>query len=424
MIRASLDVERWTLDVGRSRPWLKAFEENVQRPTSNIQHPISGIPRLARLSFIRRSFALLAALVICAHAGTVLTVDGVLHDGELGIDHDLTVGAPPRQVKLPVSSILRARFATANPALLPGVLLVNGARITGTFSALGEATVKIEAKRLRGPARSITIPAKEIAWAIYQPVSPELAAQAPRGKTGALLAGGDFFEGAVRGSDANTAKVLSRIFGPRIFAPWELQVLVLREVQPQPAAFDVLTRDGGIYPALDVIAADGAFVILRHPFYDGMRVPLSNLVEIRASASRLLPLDDIQPTRTDPAPGRDAATCFAANRSLGGGELKLGARTVAAGFECATGATVWWKPPPCAGTFFALVAAGADTPAGQKLTFTVYADGKLTGRSAPLGAGDPPAVLRCAVPGAESLALRIDGSGGSGTWAEPMLLRR
>ena len=364
-----------------------------------------------------RSLVLIAALVLRSHAGTVLTVDGVLRDGELGIDRGITVRGSPAAVNIPVSAILRARFTTADASLQPGVLLVNGGRIAGTFSSLTEATVKIEAKR-------IVIPSKEIAWAIYQPVTPALAAQAPRGKTGALLEGGDFFEGTVRGGDANAAKVLSVIFGPRIFAPWQLHALIIREMQPQPAAFDVVTRDGSIYPALDVQANESAGITLRHPFYNGLRVPLADIVEIRASASRLLPLDDIKPARVDPAAGRDAATCFAANRALDGGALKLGTRAVAAGFECATGATVWWKPPPGAGTFFALVAASAGTPAGQKLTFTVYADGKLTGRSAPLGAGDPAAVLRCAVPGAESLALRIEGAGSSGTWAEPILLRR
>ncbi len=369
---------------------------------------------------MRCSSALLAALAMVVqnlHAGTVLTVDGVLHEGELGIDRGITVRGSAAVVKLAVPAILRARFSAANGTLRPGLVLVNGGRIAGTFSPLNEATVKIEAKR-------IAIPAKEIAWAVYQPITPALAAQAPRGKTGALLEGGDFFEGTVRGGDANTGRVLSQIFGPRTFAPLQLQALVLRDFQQQTAAFDVLTRDGSIYPALDVIAGEGAEITLRHPFYNGLRVPLADLVEIRASASRMLPLDDIKPTRVDPAPGRDAATCFSANRALDGGALKLGNRTVAAGFECATGATVWWQPPPGAGTFFALVAAGADTPAGQKLTFTVYADGKLAGRSAPLAAGDPPAVLRCAVPGAVSLALRIDGAGGTGTWAEPMLLRR
>jgi hypothetical protein len=369
---------------------------------------------------MRRAAVLLAALatvVQSSRAGTVLTIDGALHEGELSIDRGLVVRGSATTVKVPLSGILRARFATAGPEFQPGVVLVNGGRITGAFSSLSETIVRIEKKRT-------AIPAKEIAWAIYQPLGPALAAQMPAGKTGALLPGGDFFEGTVRGGDGATAKVLNPIFGPRTFAAKDVQALILREVQPQPAAFDVVTRDGSIYPALDVIPGDGTGITLRHPFYDGMRIPLSELVEIRASATRLLPLDDIKPTRVDPAPGRDAARCFAANRSLDGGALKLGSRAVPAGFECAAGATVWWKPAPGAGTFFALVAAGAGTPPGQKLIFTVYADNHLAGHSAPLAAGDPPAVLRCAVPGAISLTLRIDGAGGTGTWAEPMLLRR
>jgi len=358
---------------------------------------------------------LLAALAMRAYAGTVLTVDGALHEGELSIDHGIVVRGSPAAVKLPIQGILRARFATADATFQPGVVLVNGGRIAGSFSPLNEATVRIEKKRL-------LIPGKEIAWAIYQPFGPVLAAQMPRGRTGALLPGGDFFEGTLRGGDATAVKLLSQIFGPHTFTAMELQALVIREIQPQPAAFDVLTRDGSIYPALDVQADGSSGITLRHPLYNGLRISAADLVEIRASASRLLPLDDIQPTRVDPAPGRDAVKCFAANRSLGGGALKLGSHAAPSGFECATGATVWWRPPPGAGTFFGLIAASADTPAGQKLTFTVYADGKLAGRSAPLGAGDPFAVLRCAVPGAESLALRIDGTGGSGTWAEPMLL--
>ena len=365
---------------------------------------------------MRFGVVLLSAFAMCAHAGTVLTTDGALHEGALSIDRGIVVRGSS-SARLPISGILRARFAPANPDFQPGLLLVNGGRIAGKFSPLGEETVKIEPQK-------ITIPSKEIAWAIFHSLTPALAAQVPRGKTGALLQGGDFFEGKPRGGDVTSARVLSVIFGPRSFSPPELLALVLRNVQPQSAAFDVLTRDGSIYPALDVLAGDGGDVILRHPLYHGMRVPSAELVEIRASATRFMPIDDIKPTRVDPAPNRDAATCFSANRALDSGPLKLGSQVVTAGFECATGAAVWWKPPPGPGVFFALVAAGADTPPGQRLTFTVYADGKLSGRSIPLAAGDPPAVMRCAVPGRESLALRIDGADGTGVWAEPMLLRR
>ena len=359
---------------------------------------------------------MLAILGMCAHAGTVITADGAMHEGEITLDHGITVRGSPT-LKLTLAAILRARFSAPNPLLQPGVLLVNGGRIAGAFSPLNDAVVRFPAKR-------IAIRSKEIAWAIYRPLPPALALQAPRGKTGALLTGGDFFEGTVRSADAALAKVLNPIFGPRAFAAGEVQAIVLRDFLPQAAAFDVVTRDGSIYPALDVIPGDGADITLRHPLYNGLHIPVSELVEIRAGASRMVPMDGFKPTQIDPAPNRDAATSFAANRALGGGELKLGIAPAAAGFECATGAAIWWKPAPGAGTFSAVVAAATETPAGQKLTFSVYADGKLAGRSAPLGAGDPPAVLRCAVPGRDSLVLRIEGGEGSGTWAEPMLLRR
>lgn len=372
---------------------------------------------LASLKMLRRT--VLLALVSCTHllcAGTVITADGVLHEGEITLDHGITVRGSPT-LKRPLAGILRARFSAPNPQLQPGVLLVNGGRIAGAFSPLNEAVVKFPAKR-------ISIPSKEIAWAIYQPLTPALALQAPRGKTGALLQGGDFFEGTVRSAEAASAKVLNPIFGPRTFVPGEMHALVLRDFLPQPAAFEVVTRDGSIYPALDVTLGDGSEIALRHALYNGLRIPVADLVEIRAGASRMVPMDGIKPARVDAAPNREAAASFAANRALGGGELKLGVSPVAAGFECVAGAAVWWMPAPGAGTFSAIVAAGADTPSGQKLIFAVYADGKLAGRSAPLGAGDAPAVLRCAVAGKESLVLRIEGAAGSGTWAEPMLLRR
>jgi hypothetical protein len=364
-----------------------------------------------------RPLVLLASLVICAHAGTVLTTDGVLHEGELAIDHGIILRASLTTVKLPLSGILRARFATADGAFQPGLVLVNGARIAGAFSSLNNTAVKVESKR-------IAVPGNAIAWAIYNPISPALAAQIPRGKTGTLLPGGDFFEGTPRGGDASSVKVLSEIFGPRTFSASEIHALILREIQPQPSVFEVLTRDGSSYPALDVSFGEGAEIVLRHPLYNGLRVPAGDLVEIRAGGVRL---DEIKPTTVTAAPGRDVAKCFMANGSFHGGGLKLGTREVGAGFECAAGATVWWTPSPGAGTFFAIVAANDDTPAGQKLTFSVYAGGKLAGRSAPLAAGDPPAVLRCAVPIAENLALRIESTGGAasnGTWGEPMLLRR
>jgi hypothetical protein len=344
----------------------------------------------------------------------------VLHEGEISLDNGLVVRGSPATVKLAISNILRARFsAPPSDEFQPGILLATGGRIAGPFSSLSENTVKFGRKGL-------SIPLKEVAWAIYQPFDAQLAGQVPPGKTGALLPSGDFFEGTPRGGDSNTAKVLNPIFGPRTFDARrkEIHALILREIQPLPAAFEVLTRDGSIYPALDVLAGDSLGVTLRHPLYDGLRIPLAELAEIRASSTRLMPLDSLKPSRVDPAPGREAANCFAANRSLDGGPLKLGNRNATAGFECAAGATVWWTTPLGPGTFVTLVAASPSTPSGQKLVFSVYADSRLAAQSKPLGAGDPPVLLRCPLPATGNLTLRIEGTEGSGTWAEPILLRR
>ena len=372
--------------------------------------------RLVKNAALVLALSALAAL----RAGTVLTVDGVLHDGELSLDNGIVVRDSPATVKLPISSVLRARFrAPQSDDFQPGLVLTGGARIAGVFSSLNDPVVKIGAKQ-------IAIPGTDIAWAIYEPLSAQLVAQIPRGKTGAFIPGGDFFEGPPKGGDSNTARVLNPIFGPRTFdaRKKEIHALILREVATQRAVFDVVTRDGSIYPALDVAARDAGGVTLRHPLYDGLRISAADLVEIRASASRLTPLDSFKPARVDPAPGREAANCFAANQSLDGGPLRLGSRVVAAGFESAAGATIWWSLPAGAGTFVALVAASPSTPGGQKLAFTVYAGNRLAGRSPLLGAGDPPVVLRCALPGSAKLTLRIEGAAGAGTWAEPMLLHR
>ena len=370
---------------------------------------------LARIAIVM----LAATAVFSLRAGTVLTVDGVLHDGELSLDNGIVVRGSTT-VKLPISSVLRARFsAPQSDDFQPGLVLAGGARIAGAFSSLSEPVVKVALKQ-------IAIPGKEVAWAVYLPLSSQLAAQIPRGRIGALLPGGDFFEGPPKGGDSNTARVLNSIFGPRIFdaRKKEIHALILREIVLQSAVFDVVTRDGSIYPALDVVARDASGVTLRHPLFDGLRVPFADLVEIRASASRLTPLDSFKPARVDPAPGREAANCFAVNRALDGGPLRLGNRAVAAGFESAAGATVWWSLPPGGGTFVALVAASPSTPGGQKLAFTVYAENKLIARSPLLGAGDPPVVFRCALPNTAKLTLRIEGAAGAGTWAEPVLLRR
>lgn len=366
------------------------------------------------LSFLS---AWVLGLVSWAHAGSVQLLEGTSVEGELSIDNGVLVRGE-RSARVPFASILRATFAQPKPEeYQPGLVLVNGSRIAGSFGPLMEPVVKVGA---------VSVPATEVAWAIYQPFGADLAAQIPRGKTGALLPGGDFFEGVVKSADGSTAKVLNSIFGPRVLdaSRKDAHAIILRDTAPKAAAYEVQTANGSVFVALDISIRDPSAIILRHPLYDGLRVDVRELVEIRAAQSRYLALDSIKPTKIDVAAGKTPELSFAAGKMLDGSPLSLAGKPVR-GVETAAGAVASWEMPAGAATFTVRVAASAGTPPAQKLIFTVYADGKALARSALLGAGDAPALLRCNLPaGAKLLSVRAEGIAGSGIWADPIVLRR
>jgi hypothetical protein len=69
-------------------------------------------------------------------------------------------------------------------------------------------------------------------------------------------------------------------------------------------------------------------------------------------------------------------------------------------------------------------------PPGQRIVFTVIANGAPLTRSTPQTAGDPPQALRVALNGARGIVLRVDlatgaaGSVATGRWIQPLFLRR
>ena len=250
---------------------------------------------------VRVLSCIIAFLFSCraSFAGSVQLLDGTTHEGELTLADGVLVRGS-RSVKVALSNVLVARFKDEPAAgkYVPGVVLTNGTRIAGEFSSLTEPTVRFERK-------GIQVPSGDIAWAIYQPFEAALAAAIPKAKTGALLAGGDFFEGTCKAADARMAKVLNPIFGPHIFsaASGELHALVLREVKSQAATFEVITSDGSCYLAMEVLVRDATSVVLRHPHYDGLKIDLDDLVEIRAAPARLSSFGLQKPARPNERAG-------------------------------------------------------------------------------------------------------------------------
>ena len=69
-----------------------------------------------------------------------------------------------------------------------------------------------------------------------------------------------------------------------------------------------------------------------------------------------------------------------------------------------------WVVPAGFTEFFAKVAADDSTPPGQRIVFSITADGKAMARSNALAAGDPPQNLRVPLSGTRNLVLRVDAS--------------
>jgi hypothetical protein len=364
------------------------------------------------LSWIARTFAVACILGSSAIAGMVQLVDGTVHVGDVSIDGGILVRGK-QSVKLGLNNVLFARFTNeAAPRTVPsGLVLTNGTRIAGAFSSAMDEVVVIEAKGVR-------VPGREVAWAVYQPFDPALADGLVAGKTGALLAAGDFFEGPVKNADAKSAKVINSIFGPRVFTSGEkgFHAVILRPVQPQLAAFEVVTQDGSRYLALDLAIREAGAVILRHPHYDGLRIKAADILEIRAAPARIFVPDNVKPARV----GQGYAIS-----GQGGAPLRLTSKAVQ-GCVVTAGEGVMWKKTIRGGTFVARVAPVPEAVGGNdKLTFVVEADGRVLFRSPPTGVSDPPHLIRCTVPAAESFTLRVEGrTGTQGLWADPVILLR
>ena len=366
-------------------------------------------------------------LAATARAGSIETFDGTITTGAVTLDTGLFVVTPTSgpAVKIDPAEVLRAQVSSAQPGdnMMPGVILRNGARIAGGFSALTEPQVKFDRYK-------ISIPGGEIAWVIYQPFAAKFAATAPLGKTGALLAGGDFFEGTIKAADDKTAKLMNPVFGPRTYTTGnrEFAALILRDPRPLAAQYEVRAADGSVF-GVDALTLEKTGVTLKHPLYDGVQIEHKNLVEIRAGSARYQPLTALKPARVELPPGRKIEACFAVDKTLGGDALDSLGAAHGRGFESALGVGATWAVPEGFTVLNMQVAVPANVPPVNRLIFAIYADGRPITRSAQLSSNDKPVPLRANLGNVRSVSLRVEAgfptnATGTGLWLEPTLFRK
>jgi hypothetical protein len=119
---------------------------------------------------------------------------------------------------------------------------------------------RIELGRQRG--RNFAFKADEVARVFLKPVPVEMAATIGRGRSGALLASGDFYEGEFKGLKDGRVTIDSVVFGLKSFEAHDVLAIVLHDVAgadgPRPK---VRTGDGSVYIARAVTFEKGRLSI-------------------------------------------------------------------------------------------------------------------------------------------------------------------
>lgn len=163
----------------------------------------------------------------------------------------------------------------------PGVVLRDGSFLAGTVEHATESLVRASGLLKNHPLSTI-----QLARIVCQPLSKAMEARLAAGRPGVLLAKGDFVDGDFRGIENGQIKISSVLFGTRSFdGTKEALAVVLREVAPARAPFEICLRDQSVLPAVAVTFER-----------DGL------LVESSILGARRLPVDDLSTlTRRAPA---------------------------------------------------------------------------------------------------------------------------
>jgi hypothetical protein len=351
--------------------------------------------------------ALFAALP--ALGGTIKLFTGETLSGEIEFGDSLSVRteAGPT-VKVDPAIIQRATLRESKDGYAPGMVLRNGARM-----------------KAGAPAA----PQSEVAWIVYRPVTAQEANAVPPGRTGALLPGGDFFEGTIRSADQTAAKVVSPIFGARSFdgARGDILAAIVAPVKPAPAAFEILNTAGEIFlgDQLSFTAAGATLTVAGKT----QTIPVVELAEIRTGPGRAMPLAITRMARAEVARGLPAARAMTIDATPDGGALQVGSEKYEHGLASYSGCAGTWEVPANFSEFIGRFGVAPATPPNVRLTFTVVADGRSIFRSQPMTSADSPQTIRASLGNARTVTLRVEtqfpsGAIGLGIWIEPTLLRR
>lgn len=161
-----------------------------------------------------------------------------------------------------------------------GIVTISGSYIVGAVHRLENG----KASFLRaGDSKGISLPGDAISRIICRPLTKAQADQLASGKTGVLLASGDFVDADIQLVTSSEVQTDSVLFGPRQFhvATQVAGIGLHGAPAAAPAAFRITTADGSVFMAKSIDVGAGILTV-NDEAAGAFTIPLDDLREIQA----------------------------------------------------------------------------------------------------------------------------------------------
>ena len=161
----------------------------------------------------------------------------------------------------------------------PRLVLQDGTLIADHFGVVDDTVVNLSKEK-----RTLRLLTRHVARLEFRPVEdPE---SLPAGRSGVLLATGDFVDGDFLCVTNGKVLLNSVLFGQRNYAlDRKVTAVLLRDVTPKPAVFEIKTLDGCVWRAKSIVLEEG--MLHAETWWMGRcKIPAAELKEIARLPSR------------------------------------------------------------------------------------------------------------------------------------------
>ena len=180
----------------------------------------------------------------------------------------------PNERLLPAANVPLQTTPATKPKYSPGVLLVNGSLLPGTISSADRSSVRLAG--VEAPLSRV-----QVARLMFQAIAEQQETVLQRGRIGVLLRSGDFVEGDFNGIRNGEIEVGSVVLGPKKVSVNQAVAVILRDVRPGPAKYEVTTYNGGLYRAGSIRLQNDA-VLVSDSALGAIKIPVEELRDLRS----------------------------------------------------------------------------------------------------------------------------------------------